>query len=223
LGQVTTVSAIGAADEGRDLSNLVVQLAGEQTRDARWSIGPATKQAEVRVSVIGSQRQRTLVLSPDLTRVISDSQATSDLPAQSDEAARAEQFMVQVLRTVRGNEIWTGIAWPEVCQTLEISDAVERSIQRRRTIELFHEQVTEAETFKSVMAAGGCALLMWVLALLMIAGLSDGLQLPIRDTILGKIWLFALCAPLAVFLLLQLLQLVFVRPTSQPQESSHAT
>ena len=124
-----------------------------------------------------------------------------------------------VIDCLRSQAKWDGITWQEVCQTLEISDAAQRSIHRRRTIELFHEQVTEAETFKSMMAAGGCGMLMWVLFLLMVAGLADGLQVPFRHTILGKLWLIALFLPLAIFLVLQLLQLVFVRTDSQPQES----
>ena len=62
------------------------------------------------------------------------------------------------------------------------------------------------------MAVGGCAMLIWVLSMLFLAGLVEGLQLPIRNTFLWRLWPAALVLPLGVFLLLQLLRLVFERP-----------
>ncbi len=101
------------------------------------------------------------------------------------------------------------IGWEDVCRALEVTDGVVRSCQRRRTIDLYHEQVSEQATFKSVMAAGGCAMLMWVLAMLLIAGVVEGLELPIRDMAIWRLYPLAIFLPLAFFLGLQLLQLVF--------------
>jgi hypothetical protein len=101
------------------------------------------------------------------------------------------------------------LTWDDICRALEITDAVQRSVKRQRTIELYHEQVTEQETFKGMMAAGGCGMLMWVLLLLMVAGLVEGLQLPIRNLAIWRLWPFFLFAPLVIFLALQLLQFVF--------------
>ena len=98
---------------------------------------------------------------------------------------------------------WT--TWDEACRSLEVTDAVERSIRRKRTIELYHEQVTEQETFKSVMAAGGCGMLLWVLMLLLIAGVVEGLHLPLRETFIWRLWPVFLFVPLAVFLALSTL------------------
>jgi hypothetical protein len=62
-----------------------------------------------------------------------------------------------------------------------------------------------------MMAVGGCAMLMWVLGMLFLAGLVEGLQLPIRNSILWRLWPVALILPLVVFLFLQLLRLAFER------------
>jgi myo-inositol 2-dehydrogenase/D-chiro-inositol 1-dehydrogenase len=102
--------------------------------------------------------------------------------------------------------------WDEACRALEIEEAIERSSRRGRTIDLHHEQVSEEETFKGMMAVGGCAMLVWVLSMLLMAGLVEGLQLPLRNTIVWRLWPLALILPLALFLLLQLLRLVFERP-----------
>ena len=55
------------------------------------------------------------------------------------------------------------------------------------------------------MAAGGCAMLMWVLLMLLIAGVVEGLKLPIRESTFWQLWSVFLFLPLAIFLFLQLL------------------
>ena len=50
-------------------------------------------------------------------------------------------------------------AWLAACRDQEAAEAVDRSLARGRTIELFNEEHTEEESFKSVMAMGGCLLL----------------------------------------------------------------
>jgi hypothetical protein len=123
----------------------------------------------------------------------------------------ADDFLRRVAEAEGEPDKWRGVSWEEVCRSLEVTDAVERSAARRRTIELHHEPVTEQETFKSMMAAGGCGMLIWVLLCLLVVGIVEGLKIPLRDTAIWQLWPALMFAPLAVFLALQLLQLVFPR------------
>src|SRR6185503_18285975 len=50
-------------------------------------------------------------------------------------------------------------SWLAACRDQEAAEAVDRSLARGRTIELFNEEHTEEEAFKGVMAMGGCLLL----------------------------------------------------------------
>ena len=54
----------------------------------------------------------------------------------------------------------------------------DRSLARGRTIELFNEEHTEEESFKGVMAMGGCLLLVMALGVLFVAVVVEGLRLP---------------------------------------------
>lgn len=54
-------------------------------------------------------------------------------------------------------------SWGDVIRLGELGAAARRSLQRRRTIEVQHEQVSEKTQFKSQMAALGCGALMWVM------------------------------------------------------------
>jgi hypothetical protein len=81
----------------------------------------------------------------------------------------------------------------------------------RRQPKPFNEEHTEEESFKGVMAMGGCLLLVMALGVLFIAVVVEGLRLPIRTWPLWRLWPFYLLVPIVAFLLLQLLQLVVKR------------
>ena len=207
LGEVTSVTATGGATGNHQYDNLSVHFAGlaDQTTFARWSIGPG--EVGARLTVKGEPAWIPLSLSAD-GRTCQRTLLGDTSPVESREST-AEQFLREVAATVLHGASWTGVGWDDVCRSLEVTDAVKRSISRRRTIELYHEQVTEHDTFKSMMAAGGCGMLLWVMLLLMIGGVVEGLRLPIRDSAIWSLWPFALLLPLVVFLAMQLLQFLF--------------
>jgi hypothetical protein len=115
-------------------------------------------------------------------------------------------------------------AWPAICRDLEVADTVELSLRRGRLIELHHDTVTEEDTFKGVMSAVGCLLLLIVPMVLLAAAILDGLTVATRgvsttgsggaglaseSAATGRPWWpFFLVSPLIVFLLLQALRLV---------------
>ena len=88
---------------------------------------------------------------------------------------------------------------------------MDRSLLRGRTIELFNEEPTEEQSFKGVMAMGGCLTLMASFGVLLLVALVEALQLPIRGWLIWRLWPVYLLTPLAVFLLMQLLQLAIKR------------
>jgi hypothetical protein len=99
-------------------------------------------------------------------------------------------------------------AWLNACRDQEAAEAVDRSLARGRTIELFNEEHTEEESFKGVMAMGGCLLLLGALGVVFVATIVEGLRLPLRDWAAWRYWPVYLLVPIGVFLMLQLLQLV---------------
>lgn len=77
--------------------------------------------------------------------------------------------------------------WEHACRAMELADAIEPSARRGKTIQLFHEEHSEANTFKSVMAAGGCLSLLAILALIPFLAVLDrvikslGIEIGIRN------------------------------------------
>jgi predicted dehydrogenase len=65
---------------------------------------------------------------------------------------------------------WQSVApgWADEVRALEILDAVQESVERRRVIPLIYQKHTEAVGFKGVMAAVGCGMI-WMILLLMLA------------------------------------------------------
>lgn len=59
------------------------------------------------------------------------------------------------------------LSWQDAIRSLELDDAVRRSIQRRKTVALEYPEASEEVTFKGTMTLVGCALL-WVIIFLAI-------------------------------------------------------
>lgn len=172
------------------LANLHVNFQGEAPFPARWSVGPGRDSQPPRITVVGTAGQTTFELND-----------------------RNEEWRIVWSRVADLlSEGTTPDDWADVCRDLEAASVVDRSVQRGRTVELLGEQRGEEESFKGVMAVGGCLTLMLVLTALLVAATVEGLQLPLRDWPAWQWWPVFVLVPVLVFLLLQTLQ-VLVKPS----------
>jgi hypothetical protein len=103
-----------------------------------------------------------------------------------------------------------GVEWADVVRVFEWFDACDHSLERKRTIELHSEPVSERTVFKTQMTAIGCLMLM---ATLLFALVYLAMGVAVGDVKEAPAWLIMtmnvlrllIFAPLAVFLLAQLL------------------
>lgn len=105
-------------------------------------------------------------------------------------------------------------------RAMELTEAVGRSLQRARTVELAYEDPSELSTFKSVMTGLGCGLLFACLVVLPVA--LAGPALGIGWTIYLA---WAIPPALVVFVLLQLLRFGVPRwpaPCNAPDRTATA-
>lgn len=101
--------------------------------------------------------------------------------------------------------------WSDAVEVFEWIDGVERSLKRRRTIELHNEPFSERAIFKSQMVAGGCGVLMATFAMgLIYLAIGETVPLPLWALQLLRALVFA---PLFLFLVAQLL-LPLTRPAT---------
>ena len=236
LGAIRKMSASGpAAGETADplgpkpntlppLENLSVHLSGEESFPARWTVAPAEHQDQLRITVIGSRGRAALTLAGGLgapaaalkISVAGETQASVlEFPSQDE----FENTLSAVSRAL-GCQTTPTTSWLDACRDVEVASSVDRSLQRGRAVEFFGEEHSEEQSFKGVMAVGGCLLLSVVLVGLMIAATVEGLQLPLRESRFWKAWPIYLLVPIALFLLLQLLQVVARRPEKKQKQGT---
>lgn len=221
IGMIRSINATGPAlPVGRDplgpksrelpsLGSLSVHVAGDEGLVARWSIGPVLDEERGRFSLVGPRGRAVLTMRPhrpwSWELIGMERESIANLPG--DDLATLFSDLSHAAAGVRYDET----AWLAACRDQEVAEAVDRSLARGRTIELFNEQHTEEQSFKGVMAMGGCLLLLMALAVVGLATIVEGLQLPLRDWPVWHWWPVALLVPVVVFLLLQLLQLAVKR------------
>jgi hypothetical protein len=106
--------------------------------------------------------------------------------------------------------------WENACRANEIADSVEISLKKRRAIELYDEEISEHSTFKVVMAAGGCLILLGILVAVPAIVFAEALIPGLAESAVWRngIWAIVLMI-LAVFLGSQLLKRMAARPPSQ--------
>jgi len=222
IGTIQTVSASGPPTAvGRDplgpkskelprLSNLSVHFGGEDGVAARWSVAPAVQQDVGRLTIIGQRGKAVLTMpaSGDWSLQLPDGNQNTERANLEDDAERVFSWLTH---GIESDEFYDAESWLAACRDQEAAEAVDRSLARGRTIELFNEEHTEEESFKGVMAIGGCLLLVMALGVLFLAVVVEGLRLPMRGWALWRLWPFYLLVPIVAFLLLQLLQVVVKR------------
>lgn len=221
IGEIDQVSAVGPLEEQADLSGLTVHLRSQSGIAVRWTVlsRSAASPAADTMTLIGDGGSATLKMvaaEHDWELRIAGRESVETLAAADSARVTIAAFTAAVTKPAGDRQN----AWLGVCRDMEIVEAAGRSLKRRRTIDLLHEPVSEDSTFKGVMAAGGCLLLMLSLLMLIGAAIGEGLRLPFRDHILWRIWPLYVLVPLLVFLLLQFLRLAIRRPN--PPESGES-
>lgn len=182
VGPIEKVSALGTIGDDPAAGHLGVQMTASGGALVRWSIAPAVAADDLKLTIVRKSGSTTVEIA--------------------DKASVDADRITAVLADSSGS------LWAEALADMEIVEAVERSLRRGRTIELFHEQPGEHGTFKGLMSAGGCLLLTVSICLPIVASIVGKFRFGIAD-----LWPKVLLAVLVPFLLLQLLKFVFPRET----------
>ncbi len=144
--------------------------------------------------------------------------------ADRDEPAAAIEAIVEAAGQ-RAEES----TWSEAARAVELAEAVERSLLKGRTIELYSQEFSEESTFKGTMTSLGCGLLIAALLVIPLVGILGDSILPGLSPILEKLhvptsaiglirsWPVLMLVVFVLFLLLQLLPKL-VLPKSRDEE-----
>ena len=206
-GEITKVAAMTAQGAQIDYANLGVQMSTADGTLVRWSVLPADAPS-ARLVLVGSCGKATLEIPPadaDWTlETRLGGQAETESFADWDAPAMALHYLSEAMAGVEVHPNWMDAA-----RDMELADAVGRSAHKGRTIDLHYEEHTEQGTFKGIMAAGGCGLLILSLILVIVATTVANLFRRGQNFPLAGRWPYLLVGVLVAFLLLQLLKLAF--------------
>jgi predicted dehydrogenase len=222
IGDITSVNAVGGLSPDAPLANLSVNLTGHEELPARWSVGPAIDNRDATITLAGGLGRSVLTIRDSRRNWTLDSEGTTP-ESESFETYEDGAAVIETLERAIANQ--SPPAWEQICHDLEVAEQADRSLRRKRTIELRRESQNEEGNFKGLMSAGGCLILMLAFLLLLVFAVVDGFRTPLVDPdqpaperahLLLRMWPVY---PLAAFLLLQLLLLVAKRPSKQTKDA----
>jgi hypothetical protein len=111
--------------------------------------------------------------------------------------------------------------WDAATRAMEVVDAVELSLEKGRTIDVYQQQLTERLAFRGTMAAAGCGLLLLGFVAAVLVTLLGGAEGAVGHRLLPA-WPLVLLALLALFLVMQAIPLLVQKrkgndpPTTAP-------
>ena len=219
------VTASGVNTESELWSGLSLQMVGAIGPSIRWNFSSPEPELAFRISLSGTKgkwvwqgdsqgKQSQVILIGTAPNVTTDSnwdwrRATCSMFAEAQRGKSPDPV------------------WQQVCQAMEVVDATERSLTRGRRIDLTGRTVTEKDTFRGMMSAGGCFLILAALLILIISSVVEGIRLANLGPVVGEAnqrptpyWAILLAVPMIVFLLLQFLQFIIRKPRSLSSDSA---
>lgn len=190
------------------LANLSVHLSGERPFSARWTVGPVDDLAGGKLVLIGSRGRVTLRMPEDPHGRWELEVPAHERQPQLDEPFDAASDSLARLNAALGQDQERESAWMDACRDLEAASVIDRSLEKGRAVALYTDEVSEEQSFKGVMAVGGCLVLAATMAGLAVVVLVEALQLDLRRSPFWRAWPLYLVAPILVFLVLQTLKVV---------------
>lgn len=204
VGELDKLGAMTTPGGESEYANLGLQMSGPGGVVVRWSIGPIEERSGARFTLVG-QRGKAVWHAPE-------GDSASHIELRGDAGRTIEHFegydgaraFLQRFATPQLS-VGTQPTWVDAAHDMEMADAIDRSLKRGRTIDLYFDEQTEEGTFKGMMAAGGCVLLLVSLVATILSAVLARWVPAVRYLA------YVMLALLAVFLLLQLLRLAFPR------------
>lgn len=228
-GPIRRVSAIGPTSPDASFASLQVQMTSTTIPSLRWSVGTTMPAGAIaQFTLLGDHGSVTLrelregSEAPSkwqIETMIGDEPIAQRMDA-GDPAAAAIQRLAAALATAGGEQRAALSTWEAATRAMEVVDAVELSLQKGRTIEVFQQQLTERLAFRGTMAAFGCGILLLAFLAVLVVAILGGAEGIMQEKIAPS-WPILMLAGLAFFLLLQAVPfLVHKKDTSQrqPQE-----
>jgi hypothetical protein len=196
-GPFTEISAIGPDTSDAAYASLAVHLHGPAGVPVRWEVARAQTTEQATMSAIGQEGERQITLGPPQA----DGPGAS-VGGSAEALAGIASFATNRQLTSRPLE-----DWQRSVRAMELADSIELSLRRGRRIDVYYRQLTEETSYKGMMSAVGCGLLLFAPMVLVVAGVINA----VFGWRLTKFWYLPVLAIFVGFLLLQLVARIMAR------------
>lgn len=205
------LSASGGGRNGEakpSLGSLAVHAEGETAFPVRWSVQPAGDFVGGKLTVLGAS-DRVVLTMPGAGWLGGNSSWHLEGPGFEQRYEPLDPVAAVYDELVAAIEKRSAptVTWADASRAVEAMEAIDRSLARGRAIDLYNEEHSEESSFKGIMAASGCLLLLLTLgAFLLVAGFAA--LFPPAEGTGSTAWAalqICLIGVLSIFLLAQLL------------------
>jgi hypothetical protein len=213
-GDMTRLGALAGASGDLAYTSLGVHMSGPAGIVARWSVVPSLSGENARLTLLGASG-RAVVHIPDgnepwTAEVSSDGSTEAE---SYDGWNSIEESLRDLAAALQGEPCQPDLV--DAARSIELAETIDRSLVKGRTIELYFEEYTEEGTFKGTMTSVGCGLLLLSIFLLGAVAIGEQMGLPYV-----RMWPYLLVGALGIFLVMQLLLLVFGRASGRAAADS---
>lgn len=202
-GDMTRLGAMAGSDGSSGYASLGVQMSGPSGIAARWSVDPTQPAHRAQLAVLGAQGKAVVHVAPEGEPWVLDMTVNGKTDTRTYPDWNPAIVTLEALRLAMAGEA-AEPDWVDAARSIELAETIDRSLKKGRTIDLYYEDHTEEGTFKGIMASLGCGLLLVGLFLLGAVAIAEQMGIPYVQA-----WPYFLLGTLGVFLLMQLLMLVF--------------
>jgi hypothetical protein len=224
-GSIRRVSAIGPGIRDASFAALQIQMTTDGRASLRWAVGsPASLGNGMQLTLVGERGAVSLHVPDDSP---SGEGAEWQLETNDGTHLDTEQLPPHQAPRVAIQQLDTTIAqgdtnggppvstWEAATRAMEVVDAVDLSLQKGRTIDVYQQQLTQQLAFRGTMAALGCGLLLVGFAVTVFITLVGGAEGAGGRKMLPA-WHLVLAVLLLVFLLLQAVPLLATKAKKNP-------
>lgn len=182
LGDVENIAAMGFPPGLQPTDRLTAQLRAAGDRRAELTIRTGTKRNYVRMTVNTSTTLIQLAFDPLScdAGTIEHKNTRDNSTANSEPMGRWDQFNLIIdmwLETFQQKRP-TGLTLLDGIRSMEVAEGAIRSLRRGRAIDLYYEEVSEANNFKTIMTSLGCLMVISVILALPLISAGPALGLP---------------------------------------------
>jgi predicted dehydrogenase len=231
-GDIRRVTAIGPRSADDSFASLQVQMSSSGPASLRWSVRSSPQAATgLDLALIG-ERGSAVARIDDLRS--EDGQMAWELQTRAEDqqdrrtlerfdlAGAAIERLAEAIAETDTERRAARSTWESATRAMEVVDAVDLSLAKGRTIDVYQQQLTERLAFRGTMAALGCGLLMVGFVAIVLVTMLGGAERQGRPPLVPG-WPMVLLAVLAFFLVLQVVPLLAQKSKSSTSHAARRT